>query len=512
MRPPSRSRVSLNSRSRRPDDAVPSSPLRDFDSFATLVTIPESSTMARITLIATGGVRASTQLELADRFSSDGHDVRCIATNSALRFLVPHLLRHPRGLFRYLRLYRPPLSHDLAYLQKRPRRAPHVDEAAWADVIVVAPATCNSIGKLAAGITDSFPLLVVRAARRATPVIVVPSMNTEMWYDPHFQRSVDLLNETEKYRVLSPTEGQMLGGDVGWGAQVSLDEIVAATYRATGQIDSAIEEVLSGDERHAAANRDGAGSERQDCVVLVDEDEELRRKIASALARELPAIRIEQFYRATEALDWLRTHPVSVVITELTFSEGATGSELIDHFRRLGTNSGVHIIATSREARSKAGAEELARLDVHFQPKPLNVRFLVGLIAGCLHSARKSDVAMTRIHLGVGDVLFREADPGTHLYFVESGLLRVVKQVGGREVTVGTVGANSIVGEMAFLGEGVRSATVVADEPAEVVEVDLDGVRGYLRSQPVWLRVLIQNLTDHLRRLEETVLTAGHPV
>lgn len=47
---------------------------------------------------------------------------------------------------------------------------------------------------------------MLRAARRATPVIVVPSMNTELWHDPHFQRSVDLLNETQKYRVLSPTE------------------------------------------------------------------------------------------------------------------------------------------------------------------------------------------------------------------------------------------------------------------------------------------------------------------
>jgi Flavoprotein/Cyclic nucleotide-binding domain len=468
--------------------------------------------MARITLIATGGVRASTQLELADRFCSDGHDVRCIATNGALRFLVPNLVRHPRRLFRYLTLYRPQLSHNLAYLRERPRRAPHVDEAAWADVIVVAPATCNSIGKLAAGITDNFPLLVIRAARRAAPVIVVPSMNTEMWFDPHFQRSVDLLNETEKYWVLSPTEGQMLRGDVGWGAQVSLDEIVAATYRAIGQIDKAMEEVLAGEKRRAA-NEDGTGGASEDCVVIVDEDEELRREFVLAFARDLPAIRIEQFERATEALAWLRTHPVSVVVTELTFSEGAPGSELIDHFRRLGANSGIHIIATSGETRSRARAEELARLDVHFQPKPLNVRFLVGLVAGCLHSARKSDLAMTRIKLGIGDVLFREGDPGTHLYFVESGQLRVLKHVGGRDVTVGAVGAKSIVGEMAFLGEGVRSATVVADKPTEVVEVDLDGVRGYLRSQPMWLRVLIQNVIDHLRRLdEETVLTARHTV
>jgi hypothetical protein len=461
--------------------------------------------MARITLIGTGGVRAPTQLELAQRFVDGGHEVRCIATNSALRFLLPHLLRHPRRLVNYVRMYRPRLRHNLAYLRGRPRRAPHVDEAAWADVIVIAPATCNSIGKLAAGITDNFPLLVVRAARRATPVIVVPSMNTEMWYDPHFQRSVDLLNETEKYRVLSPTEGQMLSGDIGWGAQVSLDEIVEATYRAIGQIDSTIEAILSGEEPWV---EDAPRDDNLDCVVLIDEDKHLRGQIASAVGRDLPGVRIEQFDRPREALAWLRKHPVSVVVTELTFSEGTTGSELIDHFRRLGTNSGVHVIATSLVGRSKAGAEDLARLDVHFYPKPLNVRFLVGLIAGCIRGARRPDVAMNRIQLGAGAVLFREGDLGTHLYFVESGRLRVVKHQNGREVTVGKVGARSLVGEMAFLGEGVRSATVMADEPTELVEVDLDGVRGYLRTQPVWLRVLIRNLGDHLRHLEEALLSA----
>ena len=461
--------------------------------------------MARITLIATGGVRAPSQLELAERFLSDGHEVRCIATNSALRFLVPHLLRRPSRLPGYVRLYRPRLRHHLAYLREGRRRAPHVDEAEWAEVMLVAPATCNSIAKLAAGITDTFPLLVVRAARRATPVIVVPSMNTEMWYDPRFQRNLDLLNETEKYRVLSPTEGQMLGGEVGFGAQISLDAIVAATYRAVGRIDESIEAVLSG-----AETSEGDRRRELHCVALVDEDDQLRREIATAFSRDLPDLRIEQFERASDALVWLRTHPVSAVVTELTFSQGATGWELIDHFRRLGTNSGVHIVAVSHTDRRSAAAEELARLDVHFQPKPVNVRFLVGLIAGCARGPRRPDVAMTRIQLGVGDALFHEGDLGTHIYFVEVGRLRVVRRQDDRDVTVGTIGTRSIVGEMAFLGEGVRSATVIADEPTEVVEVDLDAVRGYLRSQPVWLRVLIRNLSDHVRRLEESVLSADH--
>jgi integrase len=85
--------------------------------------------------------------------------------------------------------------HQLAYFREAPESAPHVTEAAWPDVVVVAPATCNTVGKLVWGIADNFPLLVIRAAPRTRRVIVVPSMNTG-WHDPQLQRNVDLLTRT----------------------------------------------------------------------------------------------------------------------------------------------------------------------------------------------------------------------------------------------------------------------------------------------------------------------------
>ena len=147
--------------------------------------------MANILLVATGGTRAPTQIELAERFVADGHAVRMLASANALRFLSSHIARRPAKLFPYLRHYRPALLETLAYFIEKPKgvlgvMAPHIAEGKWADVAVMAPATCNSVGKLVSGLSDNYPLLVLRAVPRSKRVIVVPSMNPEMWFDPPF--------------------------------------------------------------------------------------------------------------------------------------------------------------------------------------------------------------------------------------------------------------------------------------------------------------------------------------
>ncbi|HEX2015253.1 MAG TPA: flavoprotein, partial [Solirubrobacteraceae bacterium] len=128
------------------------------------------------------------------RFLGDGHAVRCIASRNALRFLSSHLARRPARLPAYVRRFRPQMLETLAYYREGLTSVPHIEEGRWADVVVMCPASCNSVGKLAAGMNDNYPLQVVRAVPRGKAVIVVPSMNPEMWFDPQFQRNVDLLN------------------------------------------------------------------------------------------------------------------------------------------------------------------------------------------------------------------------------------------------------------------------------------------------------------------------------
>src|SRR3954452_18651348 len=352
--------------------------------------MPGRASMARITIVSTGGTRAPSQLELADRFIADGHEVRCIATKNALRFLSSHMARRPRRLPFYARMYRPQLMETFAYYNEHPKSVPHVSEGKWADVVVMCPASCNSVGKLASGMNDNYALLVVRAVPRTKRVIVVPSMNPEMWFDPQFQRNVDLLNATEKYRVICPSRGLMVSGDWGFGAQASLDDIVAETYSALGIVS---DDVAAAFERRFSVpwEDDGTGdAEDEREIVLVDEDDTLREQLAAELLRKYTGLAVRQFRNPGHALEALTDHDPAIIVTELTFSGGAPARDLIDRFRKPGKDHSVQIIATSDADRRQAGAEELARREVMYLPKPLNVEFAVGMIAGCLQGGQRA--------------------------------------------------------------------------------------------------------------------------
>jgi len=464
--------------------------------------------MANILLVATGGTRAPTQIDLWERFVKDGHSVRLLASDRALRFLASHLARRASKLPGFLRHYRPAMRETFAYFIEKPRDVPHISEGKWANVAVMAPATCNSVGKLAAGVSDNYPLLVLRALPRTKKVIVVPSMNPEMWYDPCFQRNIDLLNATEKYRVLCPTRGQMLSGDFGFGAQAPFEDIVNETYRALGILDKSTEAFLRGARTGAVPWTGEADAPAGEIarLALVEPDAELRRALTEALVREYPdALEIHAFASASDALEWLRENHVSAVLTEIDFENGASGFDLIQHLRRPGEE--VQIIATSERSRREVGAERLGRLDVLFVPKPFNLPFVVGMIGGTLRTGARRRNALTTRVLGAGDVLFREGDPGTEVFIVRSGRLRITRREGDRDVELGFADPGEMVGEMAFVDQSPRSATITATEPTDLAVLDLESVRGALDAQPPWVRLMLQSLIGHLRKTTQKVMS-----
>ncbi len=439
--------------------------------------------MANILLVATGGTRAPTQIELFERFRADGHAVRMLASGNALRFLSAYLARRPTKIFDYVRSYRLAFQETLAYFQARPKCVPHISEGKWADIAVMAPATCNSIGKLVSGISDNYALLVLRAIPRNKRVVVVPSMNPEMWFDPFLQKNIDKLNETEKYHVLSPTRGEMLCGDWGFGAQVPLNEIIDETYRLLG--------ILG---RNAGTSADTPPAAK---FLHIDPDPELRASLATAVRGTCPQIEIFEFANAGPALDWLRFNPVTCILTELDFSEGPSGIDLIHQLRRTGSGD-LQIIASSARKRGVAGAEQLGRLDVHFVPKPLNLLFIVGLISGTLRLNARHPATLGVRKLERGEVLFRQGDRGTEAFIVRSGRLQITREESDKTLDVGTAEPGEMIGEMAFLNQTTRSATLTAMEPTELAVLNLEYFRDYLDRQPEWLHTMLRSMTGHV--------------
>ena len=185
-----------------------------------------------VLLAVSGSIAAIKTFALIRALENEGAVVRLVATRHAWPFLLSVLLREPgaAGLLRG-RLVLGVLEWVTAVLPRR-GYVQHINLARWADVALVAPATANTLARLRLGLTDSFPLAVLRALPRGRPVLLAPAMNTEMWYDPAIQECLDVLGRHGKYVVIPPRASRLHCGDVGLGAQARTEEIVAAVGRA----------------------------------------------------------------------------------------------------------------------------------------------------------------------------------------------------------------------------------------------------------------------------------------
>ncbi|MFZ5901091.1 MAG: bifunctional phosphopantothenoylcysteine decarboxylase/phosphopantothenate--cysteine ligase CoaBC [Bacillota bacterium] len=168
----------------------------------------------RIVLGVTGGIAAYKAAELVGRMTKDGADVRVIMTRSAQKFISPLTLSTLSGH---------PVSTDL--FGPGGESVPHIDLAREADLLVLAPATANVIGKIAAGIADDLLTTVVLAC--TAPVLVCPAMNCRMFRNPIVQMNIEKLKGLG-FHFVPPESGRLACGEEGPGRLASVDKILAA--------------------------------------------------------------------------------------------------------------------------------------------------------------------------------------------------------------------------------------------------------------------------------------------
>ena len=456
--------------------------------------------MAQIIVIATGGVRAPSALEVLDRFAGDGHDVRLLATGPALRFMIWPLLSSPASLRLFFRSFRPQLRETLAYFLYRKIGVPHVEEGKWCDLAVVVPASSNSLGKLVAGLADNYPILVARGVPRSKRVLVIPSMNPEMWLDPFVQRNIDELNATQKYRVLCPSAGEMASGDFGIGAQVSMETIINESYRALGLIDPLLEEAAQ-----PATQVTISGPKvptKQPVIVVIDEDRHLRDMLCEKLESALPSVDVIGFTDQPEAVSWLMGNPASLILSALEFSDGNSGRDLIDVSRDSAADTPAQVILMGQQSRVEAGAEQLALQDVHYLPKPVNVPYVVGMVAGLIQASTVIQHG-SNMTLAAGDVLFRDGDPGNEIYYLISGKMKVTIARPNQADKQVQIEQGEIVGELAFVTGEPRSATVTAITECNLLRIETSDFADYLARQPRWLRRIMDTLVERIKRADQ---------
>lgn len=185
----------------------------------------------KITLGVTGAISAYKALELTRLLIKEGAEVRPIMTRSAKEFITP---------LSFSTLAKNPVSTELFDLTNETRIS-HIDLAQTSDLIIIAPATANIIGKAAGGLADDLLSTVLMAAK--APVLIAPSMNSQMWANPVVQGNIKKL-EKLGYLFVGPSEGELACGYAGKGRLAPVEEILEAAREALSPKDLKGEKVL----------------------------------------------------------------------------------------------------------------------------------------------------------------------------------------------------------------------------------------------------------------------------
>jgi phosphopantothenoylcysteine decarboxylase/phosphopantothenate--cysteine ligase len=162
----------------------------------------------------TGCIAAYKACELVRLLKKAGQRVKVVMTPAACEFVTPTTLRT---------LSEEPVALDPVDDPAAPIH--HISLAQEADVLVIAPATANTLNKLAAGVADN--LLTTTALACAAPLIVAPAMNTHMWRDEATQTALAVLRQRGAV-LIEPETGELACGDVGEGRLAAVEQIAEA--------------------------------------------------------------------------------------------------------------------------------------------------------------------------------------------------------------------------------------------------------------------------------------------
>jgi phosphopantothenoylcysteine decarboxylase/phosphopantothenoylcysteine decarboxylase/phosphopantothenate--cysteine ligase len=172
--------------------------------------------MSTILLGVTGSIAAYKAAEIARQLTKNGHSVRTIMSAAATRFIAPLTFQTLTKHKVYTDIF-----EEIAFEDVR-----HISLAKNADLALLAPATANIIGKLAAGIADDM-LSTVFLALQNKPVVICPAMNTAMYQHPATRRNIETL-KSWGFLIVEPRDSLLACGDTGKGALADLSVILDA--------------------------------------------------------------------------------------------------------------------------------------------------------------------------------------------------------------------------------------------------------------------------------------------
>ncbi|VTY18357.1 Coenzyme A biosynthesis bifunctional protein CoaBC [Streptococcus parasanguinis] len=171
--------------------------------------------MTQITLAVTGSISAYKAADITSQLTKLGLEVKVLMTSAAQKFITPLTLQV---------LSKKPVGLDVL-LEDDPKRIEHIDIGKETDLFLVAPASANTIAKLAIGLADNMVTSTALALPLGTKKLLAPAMNTKMLEHPATQRNLKLLQDYG-YQIIQPRDTVLACGDKGSGALASVETIV----------------------------------------------------------------------------------------------------------------------------------------------------------------------------------------------------------------------------------------------------------------------------------------------
>lgn len=171
--------------------------------------------MTQITLAVTGSISAYKAADITSQLGKLGYEVTVLMTEAASSFITPLTLQV---------LSKRPVSLDVM-AEPLPDKVNHIEVAKQTDLFLVAPATANTLAKLANGLADNMVTATALALPPHVKKAVAPAMNTKMYENPLTQHNLKRL-EDFGWQIIQPREAVLACGDQGTGALAEVPVII----------------------------------------------------------------------------------------------------------------------------------------------------------------------------------------------------------------------------------------------------------------------------------------------
>lgn len=323
---------------------------------------------AKILFELSGSIAAWKACGVISRLVQEGHEVQTIATAAALRFIGPATLEGLTGRAVKSDLWEPGAAME------------HINLVKWADLVVLCPATTNTISRLAAGLADDLIGSLFLAHDWRKPYLVAPAMNPAMWGHPATVASVGRLRGWG-VRVLPVARGRLACGDEGEGRLLEPEAVLEHIRAALPQA--------------AEVSREGNGESELLAGACADHD------VAADISRDDNGAGAPPPKPGARRLRVLVTaggteEPIDGVRAITNFSTGRTGALIADRFAEAG-----HDVTLLRARRAAAPESEAVRTETfsNFSDLEAGLRRLLGgeRFDAVIHAAAVSDYSVAEI-------------------------------------------------------------------------------------------------------------------